>query len=133
MKVRTDGGFWLVLALMVLLFPLPVAAGMVLAAAVHELGHLAAIRLAGGRAVRLELHAGGARIVAEPMTPGREAVCALAGPMAGALTIFAWRAFPELAAAGLVQTVFNLLPIYPLDGGRTLRNICCKNRDFGVQ
>jgi len=37
------------------------------------------------------------------------------------VTILAWRAFPELAAAGLVQTVFNLLPLPFLDGGRAIR------------
>ncbi len=133
MRVETDGGFWLVLALMVLLFPVRFLAGVLIAAAVHELGHILAIRLTGGHIRKLALHAAGARILTDPMTPGREALCALAGPMAGALTVLAWRVFPEPAVAGLVQTVFNLLPVYPLDGGRAVRNICCKIRDFGVQ
>ncbi len=132
-RIETDGGFWIVLGLMLLLFPLRFLAGVLLAAAVHECGHLLAIRLTGGRIHRLELRAGGARIVADPMEPGKEILCALAGPAAGVMTILAWRAFPELALAGLVQTAFNLLPVYPLDGGRVLRNICCKRRDFGVQ
>ena len=121
------------LALMLLLFPLRVVAGIVLAALIHECGHLIAVRLTGGRVLAIRLRAGGARIETTPMEPGREALCALAGPGAGALTIFAWRFFPEMALAGLVQTVFNLLPIYPLDGGRVVRNICCKLRDLGVQ
>ena len=127
--VRTEGGFWIVLALMVLLFPLRFLAGVLLAAAVHELGHLWAIRLTGGRVRRIRLHGGGACIEASPMEPGKEIFCALAGPMTGALTVLAWRIFPELAMAGAVQTVFNLLPVYPLDGGRVARNICCKFRD----
>ena len=40
MVIETDGGFWIVLGLMVLLFPLPVLLGVVLAAPVHELGHI---------------------------------------------------------------------------------------------
>lgn len=119
--IEVRGGFWLVLGLMVLLFPLRFLAGAMLAAAVHELGHLAAIWLTGGRIQRIELNAWGARIAANPMEPGRELVCALAGPGLGAVTILAWRAYPELAAAGLVQTVFNLLPLPPLDGGRAIR------------
>ena len=132
-RIETEGGFWLWLLLMLLLFPVPVVAGVLLAAAAHEWGHLLAIRLSGGVVLRIELHAGGARIVTAPMEPKEEVFCALAGPIAGGLTVFAWRVFPELAVAGLVQTVFNLLPIYPLDGGRALRNICCKNQPFGVQ
>ena len=131
--MEADGGFFLVLALMLLLFPLGLVAGILLAALIHECGHLIAVRLTGGRVLAIRLHAGGARIETAPMEPGKVAVCALAGPGAGALTIFAWRFFPEMALAGLVQTVFNLLPIYPLDGGRVVRNICCKLRDLGVQ
>ena len=131
--VRTEAGFWLVLGLMVLLFPMRFLAGVLAAASVHELGHILAVRLLGGRVLGIRLRACGARIEASPMEPGRAAVCALAGPAAGAMTVLAWKWFPELALAGLVQTVFNLIPLYPLDGGRALRNICCKFRNFGVQ
>ena len=131
--IEADGGFWVVLGLMLLLFPVRVLMGVLLAAITHELGHLAAIRLTGGMVRRVCLRAGGAVIETAPMSPGREVLCALAGPAAGALTVLCWRSFPELALAGLAQTAFNLLPIYPLDGGRVVRNICCKLRDFGVQ
>ena len=133
MVIEADGGFWLVLGLMVLLFPLPVVSGILLAAAIHEMGHILALQLCGGRIHRISLRAGGAVIEAAPLSAGRELVCILAGPAAGALTIFSWRAFPELAIAGLVQTAFNLLPLPHLDGGRAMRNICCKLRRFGVQ
>lgn len=132
-RIETDGGFWLVLGLMLLLFPVRIVAGVLLAALIHECGHLLAIRLSRGEVQRIELHAGGARIVTGPMEPVQELLCTLAGPLAGLLTLFSWRVFRSLAVAGLVQTMFNLLPIYPLDGGRALRNICCKSRHFGVQ
>lgn len=118
MRVESEAGFWLVLGLMLLLFPFRFLLGVLLAALVHELGHLIAIWVIGGRIRRIELRAPGARIVTDPMRPRVEALCALAGPGAGALCVFAWRWFPELALAGLVQTAFNLLPVYPLDGWR---------------
>ena len=132
-RVRVEGGAWIVLGLAFLLLPLRVLLGIVLAATVHELGHLTAMYFQGVPVLGINLHPGGARIEAGPMEPGTELLCALAGPVAGALVIFGWKWFPELALAGLVQTVFNLIPIYPLDGGRVARNICCKMRDLGVQ
>ena len=133
MVIEADGGFWLVLGLMVLLLPLRILAAIALAAAIHELGHILSVLLCGGRIHRIRLHPGGAQIHAAPLAPGQELLCILAGPGAGALTVLAWRVFPELAAAGLLQTVFNLLPLPNLDGGRMVRNICCKLRHFGVQ
>lgn len=131
--VRIEAGFWIVLGLMVLLFPVRFLLGVLLAALLHEAGHILALRLTGGRVLSVQLHAFGARIEAVPMEPCRAAICALAGPAAGALAMLAWRWFPELALAGLLQTAFNLLPINPLDGWQAVRNICCKLRDFGVQ
>ena len=133
MVIETDGGFWIVLGLMGLLFPVRALAGILLAAAIHEAGHLLALMLCGGTAHRIRLHIGGAKIEAAPLSPGRELLCILAGPGFGALTVLAWKRFPELAAAGLLQTIYNLLPLPNLDGGRALRNICCKIRDFRVQ
>ena len=131
--IESDGGFWLVLGLMGLLFPLRTLAGLLLAALIHELGHILALRLCGGRIWRIRLRIGGARIEAAPLSSGRELICILAGPAAGAMTVLAWERFPELAVAGLLQTLFNLLPLSNLDGGRAVRNICCKMRDFRVQ
>ena len=133
MVIETEGGFWIVLGLMVLLFPLRITCGIMLAAAIHELGHITALVLCGGKVRRIRLHPGGAEILAAPLPPGRELLCILAGPAAGSLTALAWQVFPELAAAGVVQTAFNLLPLPGLDGGRMVRNICCKLRRFGVQ
>ena len=132
-RVRVEGGAWIVLGIGVLILPLRFLLGVLLAAMVHELGHLTAMYFAGVPVLGFVIHPFGARIEAGDMEPGVEIICALAGPLAGAMTIFVWKWFPELAAAGLVQTVFNLIPIYPLDGGRVARNICCKFRNLGVQ
>ena len=76
------------------------------------------------------------------MEPLQELFCALAGPAAGAAVILLWRIFPEAAAAAAVQTAFNLLPVYPLDGGRAVQAArqlllsvtgSCKNPGNGIQ
>ena len=105
------------LGLAVLLLPLRVLLGIVLAAAVHELGHLTAMYFLGVPVLGIVFRPSGARIEAGPMEPGVEVICALAGPVAGAVTIFAWKWFPELAVAGLVQRFSTSFPFIPWTAG----------------
>lgn len=128
-EIRVRGSFWLVLALWMLLIPLQWMMGAVIAATVHELGHMAAIWATGGTAWSVEVGPCGARIETGPMAPETELLCALAGPVAGGLVCLFWRWLPEAAVMAFFQTAFNLLPVFPLDGGRAwraVRNICCK-------
>jgi len=96
--------------------------GAFLAAAVcHELGHAAVLVLLGVRLDGLRLRLGGAELVTGPMDYRRELLCALAGPAAGLAALLARRRFPAFALFSLALTAYNLLPLWPLDGGRALR------------
>lgn len=92
-----------------------------LAAGVHELGHALAVVLCRGRILRLSLGASGARMETTPLSYRQEVLCALAGPLAGLSLLLVRRYAPWLALWGLMQSLYNLLPVYPLDGGRALR------------
>ncbi len=105
----------------------------------HELAHaLVARRFAvRTRAITLFLFGGVATLEAEPPTPRAEALIALAGPAMSALLAAA--AFGLLALLGSlangavgvvcayvalangVLAVFNLIPAFPMDGGRVVR------------
>ena len=119
--VRVDGAACLLLALLILTLPLKWLVAALAAAGIHELCHYLAVMAAGGRVLTLRIGPGGAVMETEPMSRGSELLCALAGPAGSLLLAGLFRFFPCTALCALAQGVFNLLPVYPLDGGRALR------------
>jgi Zn-dependent protease len=105
---------------------------------VHELGHALACRSVGGRADRIMLWPlGGIAYVQPPARPGALLWSIAAGPLVNLVlalvsapfVFFVARALPpdasHFAEAFLVINVlllgFNLLPVYPLDGGQIVQ------------
>lgn len=109
---------------------------------IHEMSHSLIARKRGTPVERITLFlfGGMAEIEKEPETPYSEFIMAIAGPGASfILAVFfgvIWyfsRNFPPigepvkyLALINLVLGIFNILPGYPLDGGRILRSIIWK-------
>lgn len=111
----------------------------------HELGHSLTARRYGVRVPRiLLLPIGGmAEMEQIPRRPSAEFLITLAGPavnfaIVALLLPFGWRyllglePMPDFSAAelvtqllwaNLIMGIFNLLPVYPMDGGRILRSI----------
>ena len=110
----------------------------------HEMGHALACRQVGGTANQIVLWPlGGVAYVAPPQRPGAMLWSIAAGPLvnvalAPILTIMVllgrssnWAAvFPNayeflfiVWVINFVLLVFNILPIYPLDGGQILRSL----------
>ena len=103
----------------------------------HELGHavLALRNKVPVRKITLFIFGGLAQIEKDPPTPGAEFRIAIAGPLTslGLAAVFGslWlldQAIPYLAAPSiwlarinLILAVFNMIPGFPLDGGRVLR------------
>lgn len=126
--MRADPRTPVLLALLLLTLPLPWVAAAILAALAHEGGHLGAVYLLGGKPQGLWVGLRGARMEAVLPTRGKEILAILAGP-AGSLCLLPLAGvFPRLALCGLIQGLFNLLPIPPLDGARALRLLTLRGR-----
>lgn len=118
------------------------AAGFFLGLLAHELSHVAAARSRGVavRGVTLFALGGVAETAEEPRDPGSELLIGIVGPVTsaalsalclGAASLMgdpgsqgaAMReaALRWLGGINLVLAAFNLLPAYPMDGGRVLR------------
>ena len=90
------------------------------AVVIHELFHLATIFLCHGEVMSIRMKPFGIEIEMAGIYGFREAVCAIAGPLGSFLLLLLIRKAPLVGICGFVQGVFNLLPLYPLDGGRFL-------------
>lgn len=114
---------YFLLPLIILLFPDGWILSWFIAATIHECFHIAAIRIFRVRILKIEIGILGAKIEAEPMHTATECICALVGPV-GALSVLLFsRYIPRIALCVFAQSAYNLLPVYPLDGGRALRCI----------
>ncbi len=120
----------LLLAVFALVAPPVCLAAVLLAAGCHEAGHYMALRLSGGRLAAVSVSAFGAQMRVRDryrLSYGREALCVLAGPLINGT--LSWLLSLDgarreelyiFAGAQLILGVFNLLPLWTLDGGRLL-------------
>ena len=143
--IRIHWSFWLLIAgyglvglqsggVFGLLESLSLMAVLFSSVILHELGHALAARWFGVSTAHITLYPFGglAALRSEPKGSWAEFVIAVAGPLVngvlfalGALAWLGtgWIGFAIFAGLNLVMGVFNLIPAFPMDGGRVLRAI----------
>jgi Zn-dependent protease/predicted transcriptional regulator len=123
------------------------ALGLFISIVIHEFSHSLVARRYGleMRGIRLFVFGGVAQMDEEPDTPRAEFMMAIAGPIASVFISAAtygvhvlgvrlgWitpatAVFFYLAWINAVLVVFNMIPAFPLDGGRVLRSALWKLR-----
>ena len=122
-RLEIQTGVILAAAAALLILPLSLLLAFLLAAFVHELCHYLMLCWNDVKTYKVSIGPFGATMETEPMEPGREVLCALAGPAGSFLLAACYGILPEIALCALVQGCFNLLPIYPMDGGRVLNGM----------
>ena len=122
-RLRVDNSVCFLAALLIMTVPLKWLLASIMAAIVHELGHICLVRLCKGSIRNVEIGPGGVCMYCVPMKPIHSILSIAAGPVMSFALVFLIRFAPRVAICGLVQGLFNLLPIMPLDGGRLLREV----------
>lgn len=125
-KFSIDPRLYILLTVLIFLVPLPWLAAWVAAVCFHELSHLLAVKLYGGKVCSFSLGLGGANLECADLTDRAYLVSILAGPVGGLGLVLLGRWFPRLAICSWLLSVYNLLPVLPLDGGQAM-GILIKN------
>ncbi len=121
-KIRFAPPVFITMALAVLLLPLRWIVAWLIAVTVHETGHLLACCICGSKIHSVTIKPMGAVIESDSLTPEKQLLTSLAGPIIGASLILLAKWLPVTAALAACHSLFNLLPIRNLDGSAALEN-----------
>ena len=132
MKRRFSISPWAVLLMAAVYFAAGIKAvlAVLISVVIHELGHSAAIKLFGGKVVSVRFDSSGLCMDSNGIESAvGELIVLASGPAAGLIFAAICSHYPEngfavlLTAVGFVLTAYNLLPVYPLDGGRMVYTV----------
>ena len=116
-KIRIHPSVLLGLSIALIALPFRWVIAWILAGLFHELFHVVALYYFGEKRIALEIRMYGAKILASSINGINAILAYLMGPFGGIILMSARRYIPTIATCAFLQSMYNLLPIYPLDGG----------------
>ena len=145
MKIRIHLKIFLFMIIFIITKQIKIYGILMLFAFLHEMGHMIAGILLGFKPYNIEIMPVGlsvtfssneknynTKIKKGTLINIKKAIIALAGPVTNIIFIILFLIFDfgninrELIIySNILITLFNLIPIYPLDGGRTIKEILC--------
>jgi len=125
-SIQVSGGFLLLVAWFAVVNGWKPLAEVLSAVIAHELGHWVLLYLTGASVLGVRINVLGAVIETDcrRLSYGKELAVVLAGPAMNFLCAVVMKRLPfhlePFIGAHLILGIYNLLPVWPLDGGRAL-------------
>ena len=142
-KIRISIPFCILISVMYVLDFGKVFLPTFIAVLLHEAAHILAVRLVGGEIDKIDIRAFGVSVNVpgmEYLSYSKEIIIAAAGPLAGILTaslafatakVFGIYSLGYFIGINIIITAINLIPVFPLDGGRIV--LCFLLKIFSVR
>lgn len=121
--ICTDASLYLWLAALLMFLPLDWVLSAFTAALIHEFCHIAVLLILGGKISRVRISVTGCVLDAEAPVDFVSFCSILAGPIGSIALLILAESLPKIAVCGFIHGLYNLLPFFPLDGGRGLHLI----------
>ena len=128
MRIKVDVKIFFIIILYIFMQSTKIFALTFIFILLHELGHLVTGITIGLKIKKINIHISGLSVEFENYEKQRNAnkiVVDIAGPLINIITLVIAIIIKqeEIAYINLLLAIVNLLPIYPLDGGRILRTL----------
>ncbi len=132
MQITVKPNTYIYLVILLFLVPFPWLTAWLISVIFHEFCHWAAVKLCRGEIYHITVGLGGAVIESSMLAEGKRLFAILSGPLGGFALVLIGRWFPRVALCSWVLSVYNLLPLLPLDGGSALQILLRDRRVFYV-
>ena len=119
-KIDIRPNTYIYIVLLLFFVPLKWLFAWLFAAGFHEVCHWLAVRLCDGKIYSITIGFGGAEMECGPMTNKKRLFAVLLGPLGGLFLVLFARWIPRVALCSWFLSLYNLLPLLQLDGGRAL-------------